>query len=1168
MNNKLIFLLTLTMCNFQFLLAQINDENPLIGVKTLISENEISMLWGEGDSGISAIESIYEIDNNGINLEHLTGQSGITGNGHLSIATGDFNGDGNETFIAAWEIENENNEPVLHYYFPTDMNGSSLSWNNVNEWGVANLYAEEGAGKTFRQMKLVTGDFDGDLKDEFVMSFHNGLGKLRLLYFDIDETMTANYIMDFMEDDLPNDNKIYASQFDVAVGDFNWDGREDLAVVAATAHTNGNLSGAKLSILTIDNNENPVFNRRLVHIFPYPGFSFNSINMGVAAGDFSNDHLGHEIAVAFRWHRTNDDSGDDTFLYLFRVVPDNTEAENPIDFHELIFDENTNSYSQSFTGDPIYALDLEAGDIYLEVDNRYEDELVLGIAGQGQIFEMDNNLTPSRNGGVSWHVNSTDILHDGLYSNDFLQVKNVMNDFRSEIVVLKNRVWNEDPCCFNDEQAFDFKIFGFDENEDFGLLTELIETEHDLNATNFRRYALALGDFNGDRVCLGEPTIYQKTALVNPLVVLNPPPTHFDILDGTIYDVSRRYCAETGCTPPGSAAGDGAYHFTAIYEEVTTQANGFSTEFHTNWANTISAEASLSGYGMSLGASYSSTYGEGFSELNQQNNQMILTETNPATLDDDLAGYYIDYKVYEYPLLQGGNTVGYSMVFKPGFIDQQPQTGNVKSTFWETYQPKHEFGNLFSYPTSIDDIENMGQQVKLHPGSDIVNFQSGGGDGFELVIFEETLSEEQQSYTTSTEVSASAGGGFGGFGIEVSVEGEYNSEDVKTRTSSLGEEVALKAYYGSLNSDIAGAEYRIKPVIYWAKDGSLVLDYIVTLSGSFWTTHYAGKCDPAFLLPWRYEEEKGFALPELAYTQKTRDIWFSPSQPQAGEEVTIFARLYNYSFENTPSTVDVHFYKNDPENGGTFLRETMTEFILQGRNAGLEAQVVQINWTVPMDIDPQTRIYAVIDPNENINNEVHEDNNTGWNCLLNPNCSGIALATEWLAFDAFLDKSNRVQLNWKISQTNEIEAFHIEHSKDGLHFKTIGKVAANANTNLYQFTDFKATTGNNYYRIKHQNQEGAYSLSPIRLVKVETRQVHIFPNPTDGKVNIALDKSWGENIQLSVINVLGQEVFYKEIEKIEHEGNISFDVNEWETGIYRLLVFDGEKTLVESFVKE
>jgi hypothetical protein len=73
--------------------------------------------------------------------------------------------------------------------------------------------------------------------------------------------------------------------------------------------------------------------------------------------------------------------------------------------------------------------------------------------------------------------------------------------------------------------------------------------------------------------------------------------------------------------------------------------------------------------------------------------------------------------------------------------------------------------------------------------------------------------------------------------------------------------------------------------------------------------------------------------------------------------------------------VTVRFYRGDPDNGGTQIAEALIDTGIPPRSA----RNVFAPWTVPLaDTLRSVRIYAVIDPENAIINEVHENNNKGW----------------------------------------------------------------------------------------------------------------------------------------------------------------------------------------------
>jgi PKD repeat protein len=236
-------------------------------------------------------------------------------------------------------------------------------------------------------------------------------------------------------------------------------------------------------------------------------------------------------------------------------------------------------------------------------------------------------------------------------------------------------------------------------------------------------------------------------------------------------------------------------------------------------------------------------------------------------------------------------------------------------------------------------------------------------------------------------------------GLEVGVEGSYNRAEISTQKVILSEEFVVNFVYGNVNPAIADANYRITPFVYWAYNGALVVDYAVQVENSsagfptdWWRTHYGRQPDPAFLLPWRLERERlGYATPDYKLNL-TKDILFDPPNAQAGEVVTLTARIHNYSLLATSGPTAVRFYLGDPDAGGSPIvglngeSQVLTAGPIQARGNA----IVRMPWRVPEGLR-YPRIYAVIDP-DGQTSEVHEDNNKAYAILGAYDGSGPPLA--------------------------------------------------------------------------------------------------------------------------------------------------------------------------------
>ena len=127
---------------------------------------------------------------------------------------------------------------------------------------------------------------------------------------------------------------------------------------------------------------------------------------------------------------------------------------------------------------------------------------------------------------------------------------------------------------------------------------------------------MVAGDFDGDRIRVGFGKHFVKTEIVQPLVILNAPPIHFDILDSVQYDVNRCYNTNT-CE----------HRSTYVYQndqQVRVESNVSS-----DWgvSSTLSAGGTFGAIGVS--AKVTAKYGEQFSNVQGSTQKIsVITEVS------------------------------------------------------------------------------------------------------------------------------------------------------------------------------------------------------------------------------------------------------------------------------------------------------------------------------------------------------------------------------------------------------------------------------------------------------------------------------------------------------------------------------------------------------------
>jgi parallel beta-helix repeat protein len=104
-------------------------------------------------------------------------------------------------------------------------------------------------------------------------------------------------------------------------------------------------------------------------------------------------------------------------------------------------------------------------------------------------------------------------------------------------------------------------------------------------------------------------------------------------------------------------------------------------------------------------------------------------------------------------------------------------------------------------------------------------------------------------------------------------------------------------------------------------------------------------------------------------------------------------------------------------------------------------------------------------------------------------------------------QSNSALLSW--ATANEINAayFYVQHSTDGITWKTIEKVLTTGNsssTEKYTAIHTQPTAGKNYYRLQQADADGKSSLSLIRILDwLGENSIQVFPNPFTSYITIS-----------------------------------------------------------------
>lgn len=915
-------------------------KDRLSQVRDLVNSNELIMVWsqGENSNNQNLHQRIYDLDlinpggpDSTLTRKPLQIDSSITGNKSIAVASGNFLNGSYKNLVAAWE----GGANTVRVSVP-EIDSATLSWTNSNGLTIDGL-----ASFQKNKIHVETGNFFGNLQDEFVVAYQGADTTVHLQLCSFDQGSLVPQLRGNINDEPSYQSSFYLNNFDVVTGDFNSDGYDDIALLFLKQESPNNWS-LWITIYTIDSNGNFV-RRSSKKVFEEPAYTVYEVNIDGIAGSFDND-AEEEIAYGFSFF-TGEFTGNDTFVYLLDI-------KNDLD--SIVVNDSKRVAQDLVAQNDMEQFNVGAGDF----DKDNHDELVMVSGGRIFLYSVDSDLNPTYMSQQTVPVQTYNADSDA-----FVAVDDMDLDRSSEIVVAKSFKDNEPGGL----QHFEIYVYSVDSTLTNYTLKAKRTNEESISANfNQRNYAIALGDFDGDRIRLGDPVHYRRTGVMQPEVILNTPPIHYDIINGTTYDLS-------GCYPNQNCG------FSSTYIQSTTVDTTITTEIHEDWGGDVTLTSSQG----VLKEKVKATYGDKFSNKESSGNSITITTGRIAAGDDWIYSNVFDIDFYEYPVYDGldPTPIGYFLVTVPD--NPRPIWIELKDDdlLGNQFIPDHETGNVLSYrSTNTYDTSRV-----------IVDFNQqtigATGSSFESLQIQ-SFSENQieTSWDAGLEIGAGIDleGEVFGFdvGLSVEVNGHYNYGEVYTQTVKVQQSLEVRADFAHLDPQFGtSGTYYIKPYAYWTSYGALALDYKVpdlpAGANSFWQTHYGNKSDLALSLPWRYDPEKGYPFPgnDTTYRYRSRDIRLSKINPIGGDSVMIAVKVRNFGLQAVTNPFSIKFYTGFPGNGGTLIAETTVDTTIAPRGY----RNVTVPWLIPVNQNLDSlRIYAVIDQENAVTNEVHENNNLGW----------------------------------------------------------------------------------------------------------------------------------------------------------------------------------------------
>ncbi len=184
--------------------------------------------------------------------------------------------------------------------------------------------------------------------------------------------------------------------------------------------------------------------------------------------------------------------------------------------------------------------------------------------------------------------------------------------------------------------------------------------------------------------------------------------------------------------------------------------------------------------------------------------------------------------------------------------------------------------------------------------------------------------------------------------------------------------------------------------------------------------------------------------------------------------------------------------------------------------------------------------------------------------------SNVSFPVEYLDFNAKAMDGWVSALSWTTATESNNQGFVVQRlDADGNNWESIGFVAGSGNSNAtlqYSFMDTEPWSGENAYRLKQIDFDGASHLSVVRSVRFESGfTIDVYPNPTANIVKIRLEE----------IDIPTKPTYqlYDQTGKILTHGDLlttgvsEIELSSLPEGTYQLRIRQGSRIINRSIVK-
>lgn len=176
----------------------------------------------------------------------------------------------------------------------------------------------------------------------------------------------------------------------------------------------------------------------------------------------------------------------------------------------------------------------------------------------------------------------------------------------------------------------------------------------------------------------------------------------------------------------------------------------------------------------------------------------------------------------------------------------------------------------------------------------------------------------------------------------------------------------------------------------------------------------------------------------------------------------------------------------------------------------------------------------------------------GYDSRNKTNCF-VLLPIRFLDFYGVKEETRNI-IHWRTEINLPVQSFDLERSGNGTSFSLLGTAAGTTSLNyLFTFIDVSPLNGINYYRLRLKESNGAFSYSPVIVLKnFTTTLFNVYPNPAKNGVTVYYRSGQRMNGVLQLLDMKGRVVRDKAIYLNANGNYIYYNLEGLKSGIYFL----------------